>query len=405
MNYISLEKIYYTSRDQYEDTYNSRFNAPFTKHFDINIRQFNHKTQYPAFLCYTEDILWLIEAIGAESISLFAQTLDIPENILAQLTRQTIIEEIKSTNDIEGVHSTRKEIQNAIKQQLEPKGNTRFWSLVNKYVKILDKESISFNTSQDIRNFYDEFILEEVVNIEPDNKPDGIIFRKDSVSIGDGKDKHRGLFPEEKVIKAMNYALTILNDSHMPLFIRTAIFHYFFGYIHPFYDGNGRMSRFITSYYLTKEIIPMASLRISVLVKKNRSKYYKMFDSTNSEINRGDLTPFVIDFLSLILSTIIDIRKLLTQKMEQLDKFKKILQAKLETLKIKDPLTIEIYNFLLQSVLFDNVGLTVTEIMSHTNKARNTINSRLTQIPSSHITKDTTTRPYRYKLNPIFLKN
>ena len=203
----------------------------------------------------------------------------------------------------------------------------------------------------------------------------------------------------------MNYALTILNDSHMPLFIRTAIFHYLFGYIHPFYDGNGRMSRFITSYYLTKEIIPMASLRISVLVKKNRSKYYKMFDSTNSEINRGDLTPFVINFLSMILSTIMDIRKLLTQKMEQLDKFKKILQAKLETLKIKDPLTIEIYNFLLQSVLFDNVGLTVTEIMSHTNKTRNTINSRLTQIPSSHITKDTTTRPYRYKLNPIFLKN
>ena len=37
-----------------------RFDAPFTKHFNFSIKQFNRKHSYPIFLCYTEDIVKIL---------------------------------------------------------------------------------------------------------------------------------------------------------------------------------------------------------------------------------------------------------------------------------------------------------------------------------------------------------
>lgn len=59
----------------------------------------------------------------------------------------------------------------------------RFGSVISKYFSLLGDTSIDFRNSRDIRRFYDLFILEEVVNEDPDERPDGIIFRKDLVSI------------------------------------------------------------------------------------------------------------------------------------------------------------------------------------------------------------------------------
>lgn len=74
--------------------------------------------------------------------------------------------------------------------------------------------------------------------------------------------------PEERIISLMQYALELLNDESVPLLVRVSIFHYFFAYIHPFYDGNGRTDRFITSYFLSKHFHPLASLRLSIFIKK-----------------------------------------------------------------------------------------------------------------------------------------
>ena len=56
---------------------------------------------------------------------------------------------------------------------------------------------------------------------------------------------------ESKIIETMNQALTLLNDEDIDVLIRSAIFHFVFGFIHPFYNGNGRMARFISSYKMS----------------------------------------------------------------------------------------------------------------------------------------------------------
>lgn len=45
-------------------------------------------------------------------------------------------------------------------------------------------------------------------------------------------------------------ALCVLDREDIPLIIRTAILHFYTGYIHPFYDGNGRFDRFVSAYLL-----------------------------------------------------------------------------------------------------------------------------------------------------------
>lgn len=113
---------------------------------------------------------------------------------------------------------------------------------------------IDFNTCQDIRNFFDDFAHKEISKENPNRQLDGEIFRKDPVDIASaaGKTIHQGLFPESVIISTMNEALKILHREDILVLVRLGLFHYFFAYIHPFYDGNGRTDRFITSYFLGK---------------------------------------------------------------------------------------------------------------------------------------------------------
>ena len=52
---------------------------------------------------------------------------------------------------------------------------------------------------------------------------------------------------EEKMIEAMEQALRFLEENPCDILYRISIFHYLLAYIHPFYDGNGRLGRFIYS--------------------------------------------------------------------------------------------------------------------------------------------------------------
>ena len=214
--------------------------------------------------------------------------------VLRQFALSCILDEVKSTNDIEGVHSTRKEIKEILDGV---SSSSRFSSIVNKYYNILNNEKIDFSTNDDIRKFYDIFAHEEVAAEHQENRLDGKLFRKNSVDIMSSNDKtiHRGIFPEEKILTSMEEALSILNSDEIPLLVRVSIFHYLFGYIHPFYDGNGRTDRFITSYFLAQHFHYIVALRLSVLIKRNRKQYYKLFSDMDSEINRGDLLRLSMD--------------------------------------------------------------------------------------------------------------
>lgn len=49
MQYPKLQNIYYKDEKIYLQEYEQRFQALFTKYFDFDIKQFNHRYAYPAF--------------------------------------------------------------------------------------------------------------------------------------------------------------------------------------------------------------------------------------------------------------------------------------------------------------------------------------------------------------------
>ena len=385
-----MSKIYYKNPEQHSEIYKARFNSPTTKHFDFSIKQFGRRKSYPAFLCYTEELVLLIEKIYNQQV---------PPLLLHQFELMSVVDEVKSTSDIEGVHSTKQELKEIVEGE---KKSPYFSSIIKKYTTLTSNEILSFKNCDDIRKFYDEFAHQEIISDEPTKKLDGEIFRKESVEIqtGTGKILHRGVYPEEKIIDSMTKALEILNDEKIPALIRIAAFHYFFEYLHPFYDGNGRTARFIASYFLAEHLNYLTALRLSVIIKRQRKKYYDLFKETDSEFNCGDLTPFVCGFISMVAATFDDIENILNRKMEQLLRF----QKKLSELALSDKVTREIYKILFQAGLFFAKGVSMEELMTATGKSRNTIKSRIENAPNGHIII-TGTKKHFYRLNMMIFKS
>lgn len=401
MKFISLTKYFYQhTQEEYETEYIRRLEAPFTVHFNIPIHQYNRKNAYPAFLCYTGEILRLVEKFY-KTYEQFLYTVNtVPPVVLYQFTRLSIVEEVKSTNDIEGVRSTKKEIREII----EKKGTHyhRLQSVVHQYLELLGEEEIKFDTCQDIRNFYDDFTHQEITRENPQNRLDGSLFRKEPVQIeaATGKTIHQGLYPESRIIEALDQALRILHSEEYPLLIRLALFHYFFVYIHPFYDGNGRTDRFITSYFLSRQFHRLLAVRLSIYIKRNKSRYYHMLEEADSERNRGDMTPFVMGFLEILIGSTEDTIGVLSRKNEQMRKY----ESRIDAFQLKDKLLKEIYITLLQAALFYGEGISMADLMKVTGKNRGTIQKRIDEIPGNHLIVTKAGKTNYYKLNLMLFK-
>lgn len=401
MKFISLTKYFYQhTQEEYETEYIRRLEAPFTVHFNIPIHQYNRKNAYPAFLCYTGEILGLVEKFY-KTYEQFLYTVNtVPPVVLYQFTRLSIVEEVKSTNDIEGVRSTKKEIRDII----EKKGTHyhRLQSVVHQYLELLGEEEIKFDTCQDIRNFYDDFTHQEITRENPQNRLDGSLFRKEPVQIeaATGKTIHQGLYPESRIIEALDQALRILHSEEYPLLIRLALFHYFFVYIHPFYDGNDRTDRFITSYFLSRQFHRLLAVRLSIYIKRNQSRYYHMLEEADSERNRGDMTPFVMGFLDILIGSTEDTIGVLSRKNEQMRKY----ESRIDAFQLQDKLLKEIYITLLQAALFYGEGISMADLMKVTGKNRGTIQKRIDEIPGNHLIVTKAGKTNYYKLNLMLFK-
>ena len=397
MQYESLYKLYYKDTAVWEKTYQQRFSSPAACLLPFSVTQYNHKHGYQAFFCYNRELALLQEKISFDVGNCIRIIQEVPGAAISQFLHTCLIDEIKSTNDIEGVRSTRKEIIAAFSASESEKRALRLGSIVNKYVKIIEKQEIHLRTCQDTRDLFDDFLTDEIRRDDPKNLPDGTLFRKDPVDIVSGTQKvlHRGAYPEAEIIKQLDQALAILHDEGIPYLIRIALFHYLFGYIHPFYDGNGRMARFLTSYLLAQKFHPIIALQVSILIKKYRKKYYDLFSHTDAEINRGELTPFVVGTLQLIDQALCVTCDALENKKAQYDTILRIGKEN-QRLPLRNKTTLALCTLLLQATVFSDIGVSVKEIQEVLQVTENTVYTHLKKIPEEFLYIDKRMKPYRY---------
>ena len=355
MNYELLSSLYYKSKKEYEQEYNDRFNSIASKRLNISIEE------NQCFYILTEEVVNKLYNVMVLNQKLDKLTSEIPGIALQQYIKKCLIDEIVLTNEIEGVVSTRKDI-NEILENVEDK-NKRLTGLVNKYLNLCSEENIDIITCNDVRNIYNDLLWEEISEDDKLNLPDGVYFRKEGVDVLSSFKNviHKGVMPEEKINLMMTQALNILNDRDIIPILRIAIFHYLFGYIHPFYDGNGRTSRFISSYLLSKELNTLTGFGLSYAIKENISQYYKGFKTVNEKKNKGDLTPFIISFLDILSKELESLNNSVIERINIINRYSKVI----EVMEKKDKQKQNIIYVIFQETLFGEAGIDVSSLMKY----------------------------------------
>ena len=379
MPYKELMKLYYGDEEEYKKIYMQRLSSENAIHLDFDV------SGYQAFFLQCEDVINLSLSIYKLDKEICILQNILPKVALKQYSRRCLIDEIVITNDIEGVYSSRKEIGtalNVLEEQSTRKGKKSvFLGLVNKYHKLLSQEKVSLKTCQDIRNIYDEIVLDEVVSEDKHNAPDGQIFRKDMTEVysASGKSIHKGKYPESEIITYMEKALKFLNDDEIQPLYRICLFHYMIEFIHPFYDGNGRLGRFILSYCIAENLERILAYRISETIKENIKKYYDAFKTCNDSRNLGDLTPFLIMMLGMIKASMEELRDSLKEKLFRWKRYSSVI-LKLEQHQNKD--IAQLYDVLIQASLFSEQGISTQELLAFFNTNYSTIGKRLSVVKS-----------------------
>lgn len=388
----SLKKLFHYNREEYQKEYESRFTNENTIHLPISIKGNS------AFFCQTVEMYQTLLSIEKTDKQIDKLCFRLPGVALEQFARRCLIDEIVISNNIEGVNSTRKEIRNILNDLKNQDKHRRFVGLVRKYNMLMNRDNISIKSISDIRGIYDDIFFDEIKSMDKDSLPDGKIFRANSVSVysASGKEIHKGLMPELEIISVMNKALDFLNNNSINMLFRIAVFHYLFGYIHPFYDGNGRTSRFISSYYLSQELNYLIGYRISYTIKENISKYYKAFDVCNSPMNKADLSSFVEMFLGIVEISEKQLYEALSERKAALDRY----LNKIESLPNSEDKNIAyLYDLLIEAYLFSDTGISTKELQENTRSTYNTLMKNLKKIPDNLLIKSKPSQTCYYKLD------
>ena len=167
-----------------------------------------------------------------------------------------ISQEIKSNNVIEGIKDDLSIIDKVItqrKENLSKQERQRIINLYHGYQYILTHKIINKDT---LKELYQQ-LSENLLKIE-DKIRMGKYYRTAPVYIIKGfrldTEPYMGI-DENKIDDYMNQLFEFINDNvleetEIDKFIKSQIMHFYFVYIHPYFDVNGRTSRTVAMWYL-----------------------------------------------------------------------------------------------------------------------------------------------------------
>ncbi len=136
---------------------------------------------------------------------------------------------------------------------------------------------------------------------EEDCLQPGRFYRHDSVFVVGGRVEHTGL-PWRKLPDFMGALVDFINGkSDMNDLLKAALIHFYIAYLHPWFDGNGRMARLMHLWYLVQRRYSSALfIPLSEYVENSRQSYYRAYTLTeqNARISGVlDVTPFLVYFI------------------------------------------------------------------------------------------------------------
>ena len=228
-------------------------------------------------------------------------------DVLKKMIDIAKIQSTKSSNAIEGIYTNDNRLQELMKKKTNPKNRNE--EEIAGYKHVLDiihenYEYIEFNKN-DILTLHNQLYSYSYVNHRGKFKTmDNTIIEVDNKGNQKVRFEPVKSFETERyfdeMIKAYQKAL---NDKIPPLLLIPSVIHDFLC-IHPFDDGNGRMSRILTLLLLYKfDYFVGRYISIEMLIEETKDSYYEELQNSSKFWHEGknDELPFIKYMLGILL--------------------------------------------------------------------------------------------------------
>ena len=368
--YEKLIKLYYKKKN-IEEEYIKRIENPATLITELKINPMKKGNkildkEYSLFYVNLLELSLLQEKILQNSNKISYISNKLPQIVIKEIIMKILSNELYKTNKIEGIETVKSEIYSSLKDdRISNKKSNKLDGIIKKYKDIMEnnfEDTKYIDSLSSFRKIYDEMF--EDFEKSGNYKLDGKYFRKDIVKVinGLGNTIHIGVNGEEAIEKNIESLIQFMNIKDIPFLIKASISHFFFEYIHPFYDGNGRFGRYLLSLYLARKLDNLTAFSVSYSISRNLDDYYKSFVEVEDVTNYGEITFFVENILKTIKNGQEMIIELLNDSVMRFKHSMEILDELTKELSEKENIILQIY---LQNYLFNDFEeLTNVELTS-----------------------------------------
>ena len=368
--YEKLIKLYYKKKN-IDEEYIKRIENPATLITELKINPMKKGNkildkEYSLFYVNLLEHTLLQEKIVKNSNKINYISNRLPTIAIKEIIMKILSNELYKTNKIEGIETVKSEIHSSLKDdRISNKKSNKLDGIIKKYKDIMEnnfEDTEHIDNLSSFRKIYDEMF--EDFEKSGNYKLDGKYFRKDTVKIinGLGNIIHIGVNGEEAIEKNIESLIEFMNRKDITFLLKASIVHFFFEYIHPFYDGNGRFGRYLLSLYLARKLDNLTAFSVSYSISRNLDDYYKSFVEVEDVNNYGEITFFVENILKTIKNGQEMIIELLNDSVMRFKHSMEILDELTKELSEKENIILQIY---LQNYLFNDFEeLTNVELTS-----------------------------------------
>jgi len=271
------------------------------------LRRFNLMEEYSSIIS-NSNIINLISKIH-EYKGKQSYLLDTKKDTLETLLKVARIQSTSSSNKIEGIYTTDKRINEIVNQKVEPKnrneeeiaGYRDVLTLIHENYNFIDiNQNTILQLHRDLYKYTGYSYGGKFKNSQN--------FIEEENENGKKKIRFTPLSPIETPIAiedlCKNYN-NLVNNELCDLLVLIPIFILDFLSIHPFNDGNGRMSRLLTLLLLYKANYMVGKyISIEKIIEETKDSYYDTLEksSINWYNNENDYSYFVEYYLGIILN-------------------------------------------------------------------------------------------------------
>ncbi|NLM07126.1 MAG: Fic family protein [Tissierellia bacterium] len=375
---MKLKKEFYKlSKDAFEDLLTSIKNSKETIFF-------LEKTNKPYFYSFSRDTINILNDLQQKQNELDDALNSFSNFARKQIIQSYFIEEVESTNEIENIYSTKHDIF-AVMNRVQGIKDKKIISIVNSYNLLLKSDLKKIKDFDDLDNIYSLLIKD---SLKKDDLPDGKHFRKGPVYITDGfRNVHNGIEGEELINESMSEFIELFNSS-LGLYERMIIGHFLFETIHPYYDGNGRMGRFLFSYGIYHATGSIFSFKIARAFSRKKKAYYKAFKEAGHGREFGSINGFVEDIGRLLIKEIdISLKDIDFKKNKILEYRRSYGFTKSEEF---------VFNLLSEASILSNFGLMNSEIQKETSLSQSIISKSIKKFKDMDLVETTKIGYYSY---------